>query len=157
MATTYKYGTWKMVDDNGNITVLYPATQTDSSLMVSNKAADAATVGDKLTWKRLYANVTGSSTTVPLSDIEFAELSIKVNVKNLDVIIPMHIPRIMLVSTAQQYRGGYWINNTDESGGLGGNGCQVNFEISTTSLKLKDVRLNGADVTSETIYSVYYR
>lgn len=49
MATTQYEGVLSYVDTNGNVTEMYPNIKTDTSLSVSGKAADAATVGTKIT------------------------------------------------------------------------------------------------------------
>lgn len=45
---TEKNGTLTVVDDNGNITRLYPNTNPDTTLSESGKTADAASVGEKI-------------------------------------------------------------------------------------------------------------
>lgn len=48
MATIEKTGVLTSIDDNGNLTELYPEVKTDATLSVSGKAADAAAVGKAL-------------------------------------------------------------------------------------------------------------
>ena len=48
MATIEKTGVLTSIDDNGNLTELYPEVKTDATLSVSGKAADAAAVGEAL-------------------------------------------------------------------------------------------------------------
>lgn len=48
MATIEKTGVLTSIDDNGNLTELYPEVKTDATLSVSGKAADAAAVGNAL-------------------------------------------------------------------------------------------------------------
>lgn len=48
MATMEKTGVLTSIDDNGNLTELYPEVKTDATLSVSGKAADAAAVGKAL-------------------------------------------------------------------------------------------------------------
>ena len=45
---TEKNGTLTVVDDNGNITRLYPNTNPDTTLSISGRTADAASVGEKI-------------------------------------------------------------------------------------------------------------
>lgn len=49
MATIEYEGVFTHVDSQGNETKLYPDIKTDTTLNVSGKAADAATVGNRLT------------------------------------------------------------------------------------------------------------
>lgn len=48
MATIEKTGVLTSIDDNGNLTELYPEVKTDATLSISGKAADAAAVGKAL-------------------------------------------------------------------------------------------------------------
>lgn len=48
MATIEKTGVLTSIDDNRNLTELYPEVKTDATLSVSGKAADAAAVGNAL-------------------------------------------------------------------------------------------------------------
>lgn len=48
MATIEKTGVLTSIDDNGNLTELYPEVKTDATLSVSGKAADAAAVENAL-------------------------------------------------------------------------------------------------------------
>lgn len=45
---TEKEGVFSIVDDDGNITRLYPDAKTDATLSVSGKPSDAASVGEKI-------------------------------------------------------------------------------------------------------------
>lgn len=47
MSVTTHIGTWKYKDSKGNIHILKPISDTDTTLSESGKAADAAAVGDK--------------------------------------------------------------------------------------------------------------
>lgn len=79
--TTIEYeGVFTHVDSQGNETKLYPDIKTDTTLNVSGKAADAATVGNRLT------AIEGNVSTIEgnVSTIEENVSTIEGNVSALD-------------------------------------------------------------------------
>lgn len=58
MTTTELEGVFSHVDNDGNVTELYPDVKTDKTLTVEDKPADGKTVGDKL--NEVNTNLTNS-------------------------------------------------------------------------------------------------
>lgn len=130
---------------------------TDSLTATSSNVALSATAGknlnDNLSWKKLTSSDRMGNTSVTLP-ADFRELCIKANIKNMNIIVTLAIPKGFLQSTPQQFRSGYFQNvglYTEQ------NGAVANFNCSTTSITLLNAFLNNEDATSTTLWIVYYR
>lgn len=70
MSVTQKSGTFKVVDDEGNTTELYPNILTDTSLSESSKAADGARVGEKIAAiESSISSIESEITSIKTSDV----------------------------------------------------------------------------------------
>lgn len=98
---------------------------------------------------RLAGTQTGTtSISIPLG---ISELNIMVTIAgNYVVKVPMHIPVLELGSSGRGFNAGYTQSSINVSAG-------TRVTASLTSVFLASAYLNGADVTSTTVISVYYR
>lgn len=143
-------------------------TKLNMNLFAENDVVDFNDINENTTiidnafnWRKIgeanyYTGTQGSAISIPEN---FSELNIKVNINGQNIICALNVCKEDLyASDTQSFRTGYFLNVTkDQSGNLQVSGGCADFAISQSSINLSYAFLNGAQVTSTTTWSVYYR
>lgn len=95
-----------------------------------------------------FQSATGT-TSINISGLDAEELFVKINIGSGGNMTSLSIPMTALPTTVENYRLGGYRSSSD---------AQLTImQISRTSIKLLSNWINGSDVTSTSIISVYYR
>lgn len=109
-------------------------------------------IDNAFNWKKIgsenyYQGVQPSPIPIPEN---FSELNVKVNIGGANIICTLSLCKEELYANdTQSFRTGYYLSGT--------NGGCADFAISQSTINLSIAWLNGAQVTSNTTWSVYYR
>ena len=99
ISITEKEGIFTLVDDKGNETRLFPEVKPDTSLSVSGKPADAASVGEKISEiEDKMENEIGNNVKTELENI-------KTSLNNALYIISFDAESATLVTKSADYEG----------------------------------------------------
>lgn len=146
-------------------------TKLNMNLFAENDIVDFNDINENTTiidnafnWKKIgdadyYTGTQGSAISIPEN---FSELNVKVNINGAsgaNIICTLNVCKEDLYASGpQSFRAGYFLNVTkDQSGNLQVSGGCADFAISQSSINLSYAFLNGAQVTSNTTWSAYYR